>query len=250
MTEKYTMQQYAEMQGGHEMTKDNSLEFMQTLGEARMFRSKTQIAKEGARNTSDHLFASLMSLYTMSQDYNYAPVAKEYARRTMQLGNFNNPSPGGSDLYQTIFTLKRHNELFGRERDAMLMDKIRVDEPRIKKFINQVRRNAVTPQQAQAFFFKLEKDLKIQDPKLKATRRLVQNWGNLSTQQRLLAGNQLSRYFKMFARRSDLAPLYGSFAKDKGLELAPKKKKSIAMGVARKVGAFAAGYAIGKATPL
>ena len=54
----------------------------------------------------------------------------------------------------------------------------------------------------------------------------------------------------MFARRSDLAPLYGSFAKDKGLELAPKKKKSIAMGVARKVGAFAAGYAIGKATPL
>ena len=60
MTERYTLQQYAAMEGGHEMPKDKGLEFMQTLGEARMFRSKTQIAREGARNTSDHLFASLM----------------------------------------------------------------------------------------------------------------------------------------------------------------------------------------------
>ena len=58
----------------------------------------------------------------------------------------------------------------------------------------------------QQFLFKLERDLKIQDPKLKATRRLVQNWPNLSSQQQQLAGNQLNRYYRMFARRSDMAP--------------------------------------------
>ena len=36
MTERYTLQQYAAMEGGHEMPKDKGLEFMQTLGEARM----------------------------------------------------------------------------------------------------------------------------------------------------------------------------------------------------------------------
>lgn len=251
MAEKFTAKQYAEMYGGHTITEEQpqGLEFMQTLGEARMFRSKEQLKREGARNTSDHLFASLMSLYAMSQDYKYAPVAKEYARRTMSLGNFNNASPGGSDLYQTLFTLKRGDKFFGRERDTMLMDKVKLDEPRIKRFLNQMRRGDVNQQQAQQFFFKLERDLKIQDPKLKATRRLIQNWPNLNTQQRQLAGNQLGRYYQMNARRSDLMPLYTSFAKDGGYLIPDSKKKSIAKGIAKGVGAFAAGYAIGKMLP-
>ncbi len=249
--EKYTAKQYAEMYGGHTMTEEEpkGLEFMQTLGEARMFRSKDQIKREGSRNTADHLFATLMSLYTMSQDYKYAPVAKEYARRTMGFGGFNRPSPSGSDLYQTLFTLKRGDALFGKERDAMLMDKVRIPEPQIKRFLNQVKNGNVNPSQAQQFFFKLERDLKIQDPKLKATRRLVQNWPNLSSQQQALAGNQLQRYYRMFARRSDMAPLFTNYAKDSNFILSKSGKKSIAMGVARKVGAFAAGYAIGKALP-
>ena len=249
--EKYTAKQYAEMYGGHTMTEEEpkGLEFMQTLGEARMFRSKDQIKREGSRNTADHLFATLMSLYTMSQDYKYAPVAKEYARRTMGFGGFNRPSPSGSDLYQTLFTLKRGDALFGKERDAMLMDKVRIPEPQIKRFLNQVKNGNVNPSQAQQFFFKLERDLKIQDPKLKATRRLVQNWPNLSSQQQALAGSQLQRYYRMFARRSDMAPLFTNYAKDSNFILSKSGKKSIAMGVARKVGAFAAGYAIGKALP-
>ena len=46
---KYTARQWAEMYGGHEMTEEptKGLEFMQTLGEARMFRSKDQIKREG-----------------------------------------------------------------------------------------------------------------------------------------------------------------------------------------------------------
>ena len=248
---KYTARQWAEMYGGHEMTEESTkgLEFMQTLGEARMFRSKDQIKREGSRNTADHLFATLMSLYTMSQDYKYAPVAKEYARRTMGFGGFNRPSPSGSDLYQTMFTLKRGDSLFGKERDAMLMNKVNIPEPQIKRFLNQVKNGQVNTSQAQQFFFKLERDLKIQDPKLKATRRLVQNWPNLSSQQQALAGNQLHRYYRMFARRSDMAPIFTKFAADSNFILGAGIKGKIAKSIATKVGAFAAGYAIGKAIP-
>ena len=47
--EKYTAKQYAEMYGGHTMTEEDpkGLEFMQTLGEARMFRSKDLKKREG-----------------------------------------------------------------------------------------------------------------------------------------------------------------------------------------------------------
>ena len=35
----------------------------------------------------------------MANDYKYAPVAKEYARRTSMFSNWNKPSPSGTDLY-------------------------------------------------------------------------------------------------------------------------------------------------------
>ena len=48
------------------------LSFIQSLGEARMFKSRNQLEKEGARSLTDHLFVSLLALYAMSNDYKYA----------------------------------------------------------------------------------------------------------------------------------------------------------------------------------
>ena len=135
------------------------------------------------------------------------------------------------------------------ERDKMLMNKVRVDMPRIKRFLNDVKRGNVSKGQAQQFFFKLERDLKIQDPKLRAARRLTQDWETLSSQQRQLVGTQLNRYYRMNARRSDMNPLFTNFAKDENLLISDQEKKSIKQRIVRGVGAFAAGYAIGKVLP-
>lgn len=244
MQKKYTSTEWSLMEGGHSLP-EPELTFIQSLGEARMFRGRNQIAGEGARSVSDHTFVSLMSLYAMSQDYDYAPVAKEYAKRTRALGNFNNPSPGGTDLYQTIYSLQRPNLMPG-DKSQLLMNKVNVDTPRIKRFLDKIRNGTASNSDAQQFFFKLERDLKIQDPKLKAARRLVQNWDNLGTQQRQLVGSQLMRYYTLSARRSDLMPLFAKYAKDANLNLDKEEKKSIAQRVARGAGLFAAGYALSK----
>ena len=56
--EKYTAKQYAEMYGGHTIIEEDHKGFRvyANFGEARMFRSKDSIKREGARNTAD-LFA-------------------------------------------------------------------------------------------------------------------------------------------------------------------------------------------------
>ena len=75
----------------------------------------------------------------------------------------------------------------------------------------------------------------------------MQNWPNLSSQQQQLAGKILKlNHYRMFARRSDMAP-FTSYAKDSNFLLDRGGKGRIAKQVLRKVGAFAAGYAIGKA---
>ena len=63
MTDKYTLQQYAAMQGGHEMEQEsNNLSFIESLGEARMYKTRNQIKSDGARGITDHVFMSMMSL--------------------------------------------------------------------------------------------------------------------------------------------------------------------------------------------
>ena len=150
------------------------LEFMQTLGEARMFKTRDQISREGARVLTDHLFVSALSLFVMSKDYDYAPQATAYAARTAQYGSFNKPSPGGTDLYQTIYSLQNPDFLTS-QKDKLLMNRVNIDGSKITRFVKQMRSGNLTQQQAKTFLFKLEKDLAIQDPKLRAARRLVQD---------------------------------------------------------------------------
>ena len=237
-----TVKQYSEE------SNEKGLEFIQSLGEARMFKTKHQLKGEGARNLTDHLFVGLMSLYAMSNDYKYAPIAKQYARRTAMYGGFARPSPSGTDTYQTMFTLLKPEGLADSAKDKLLLAKVNVDQRKIRQFMKMLETGKVNPGQASAFLYKLEKQLAITDPKLRAARRLIGDWTTASTQQRQLAATQLNKYYRMSARRSDLNPIFKKFTDDNGLVMGAKKKRSIKATIARKVGAFAAGYAAGSVT--
>ena len=220
--------------------------FIQSLGEARMFKTREQISREGLRAVTDHLFIGLLSLYAMSNDYNYAPVASGYAQQTLRQGNFNNPSPSGTDLYQTIYTLKRADTLFTNSKDLLLASKLNLEEPKIKQFLRQLQSGNVNSQAAGQFFFRLERTLQIQDPKLRAARRLIQDWPTLTTQQQQLAVTQVVKHFRIHGNRSDLMPLVVRFAKDGNFLLSSGKLSSIAKKTAEYAAYGAAGYALGR----
>jgi hypothetical protein len=238
------VKQYSEENNGKELS------FMQSLGEARMYKSRSQISSEGARSITNHAFVSMLSLYTMSQDYDAAPTASKYAKATISRGSFSQPSPGGTDLYQTLFTLSKPEGMFKNEKDALLMNKVNFNPTKTKAFLRRMQTGQVTQGEAQTFFFRLEKDLAITDPKLKAARRLAQNWGGLTTAQRTLVGSQLDRHYRANALRSDMYPLFKRFAKNNALIAGSGITKKIAKRIARGAAAFAVGYAAGKATEL
>ena len=208
---QYTATQWAEIEGGHTMSEESTgLPFMQSLGEARMFKSKAQIKQEGIRSVADHVFVSMLSLYAISQDYNSAPSAK----------------------------------------DTLLLKKITVDNTKIKGFLRKIQNGSMSHGEAQSFFYRLESQLNIQDPKLRAARRLTQNWSKLTTGQRTLVATQLDRYYKTAAYRSDMRPIFMKFAKNNGLIVGASKAGKIAKRIARGAAAFTAGYVAGKMTEL
>lgn len=232
-----------------EESNKEGLKFMQSLGEARMFKTKHQLQGSGVRQLSDHLFVGLMSLYAMANDYKYAPEAQKYARRTGMYGGFGRASPSGTDVYQTLFALVKPEGLVdSTPADKLLLAKIKINQPKMRQFLKQLETGKVMPGQARAFFYKLEKQLAIQDPKLRAARRLVGDWTTLSTTQQKLAATQINKHYRINARRSDLMPTFKKYSEEGGLNVDQKEKKTIKQRIVRGAAAFAAGYTAGKMT--
>ena len=92
--EKYTAKQYAEMAGGHTVSEEKkslNLGFIGSeLTESKMFRSKGRVEGTSNRDMADLTFMNLIALYILYNEYDFAPAAKGYAKKTMQSGNFNN----------------------------------------------------------------------------------------------------------------------------------------------------------------
>jgi hypothetical protein len=226
------------------------MEFIKDLSEAKMFKTRNQLSKEGVQSLTDHLFVGLMSLYAMSNSYEYAPVASEYARKTLMFGNFKNASPSGTDLYQMIHSLSNPGGLFSKPKDTMMSSRVNIDDRKIKQFMLRISTGKLSTGQAQQFFLRLEKDLGIQNPKLVASRRLVQDWKKLNTNQRQLATTHMMKHYRLNGRRSDLMPLFSNFAHDGNLVIGSKKKHKIAKAIAAGAAAFAGGYALGSMSKL
>ena len=111
-----------------------------------------------------------MSLYTMSPLITNMLPAKEYARRTMAFGGSSDQVLLAVTCNETLYTLKRGDQLFGKERDAMLMDKVRISNPQIKR--SSIAKNGQVTSIKCNSSFKLERDPKIQDPKIKSNKKI------------------------------------------------------------------------------
>ena len=144
-----------------------------------MFKTRNQISNEGARSISDHIFVSILSLYIMSTDYQFNPVAVKYAARTNMYGAYNRPSPSGTDLYQALYSVQRPELFKGQAKDDLLMDKIRVEPQKIKKLLDQIKHNRVNSSTVSSELYRLERNLKNPRPKTTCGKKISTELGTI-----------------------------------------------------------------------
>jgi len=258
--EKYTAKQYAEMYGGHSMTEDKkglNLGFIGTeITESKMFRTKNRVEGTSNRDMADFAFMNMMALYILSQEYDFAPAAQGYAKRTMMYGNFNNYRQSGTDLYMALNSLKQGTST-ATDKDQVQQAKINLPEMKIRQFLQQIAfgRPIVSPQ---TFFLTLERGLDIQNSNYRSVRRLAQDWKKLNSMQKQLLITRMLQFFRTKALRSELYSFIRDMARSQGLEIRnahnaeqPKARgvdtlaKAAALGAAT-VGSFQLGRAFGR----
>lgn len=229
-------------------------EFIGDILESKMFRSKRKVEGTNARNMGDFAFMNMLALYILSNEYDYAVVARDYAKRTIMYGNFNSYRAGGTDL-NIALTAVRNGMADSGDKNQLQSSKFNFNDVKIKAFLNTIKAGR-PPVGVPAFFMRLEKDLDIQNSNYRSIRRLVQDWPRLNKMQKQLVITRMNQYFRAKALRSELYSYIRDLSRSQGLEAknahnaegAPKAYGSDTLAKIAIAGAtVAGGYALGKA---
>ena len=257
MEQKYTLQQYAAMQGGHSIEDETESQygFIGGLNESKMFRTKQQLESSDLRSNLDFAFLNLLTLHTMYQDYNTAPQAQAYAKRTLLAGGgqFKNYKTNGTDLYQALHSISS-GKFASSDKAGIQAGKIKLPEQKIRQYLQQMAagREIIGPQN---FFMQLERGMDIQNSNYRSVRRIVSNWKGSDTAQRGLASTRLLQYYRTHAIKSELYPSFKALTRNNGLEIqnvrnaekGPNRLKRAAFRTVAGATAFAGGFAAGRA---
>ena len=84
MTEKFTASQWAEMEGGHEVTplKEESFSFLKDIHESRMTKDNGNAKKLTYTDCGERMYLTLLALETMRQYPDFKDYVQRYCKKT------------------------------------------------------------------------------------------------------------------------------------------------------------------------
>jgi hypothetical protein len=206
------------------MEQFENLESWDLLIESRQYRALADVKRINLRHVADFAFLDLLNLFILFNEYETAPVASRYADKTMGFRNFSKARLSGTDLYISLNILSDPASIFSSkinqnaEADAILRNKIKINLPTVKRYLDLIADAKITPNDAAVLLLRMEKQLNITDSKLKSIRRLVQEWPSLTQMQKSLVVDRMLQYYRKFAKRSELAMFLDDLGKTKGYE--------------------------------
>lgn len=234
------------------------LKLIPDLTESRLFRTRQNQSKLNVDDAAELTFAYFMILNMFNKDYEFAPLAKDYANRTMQYRNFDYFRMSGTDLYATLNRMMGKQQDLDDERDKIAMSRINIKRQDVLRYLNHIGSSKSDAGFEQRMLLRFQRDLNIQDSMLRSMRRLVADWDNLNQNQKALVTTRMMQYTRAKAMRSELMPALKSFQKRGNYIVNDEKdtKKSIwnnpitktAAAAAVIYGARKAGKALGKTT--
>ena len=240
MEQKYTAQQWAAIQGGHQIDESPKYSFLSDLNESKMYRTRKQLNATAVDDVADFAFLNLISMHILNSDEQTQKIAQSYAKRTIANNQFKNYRQSGTDLYQALHKLTTN-------------DKVNLPDEELKAYLRDVAKGKPTPR-ARGLFMKLERALKIQDSNYKSMRRLGVDWEKLSPTQRQLVNTRMLQYYKTNAIRSELYEPLKQYSRANNYILAgvgnaekASVAKKIAVRTAMGAASAAAGFQMGRA---
>jgi hypothetical protein len=235
----------------------NKVQFVNTLSESRLFRTKKMANDVNINDAADLVFVHFLILNIFNKDYDFAPLAGDIASRTMSYRNFDYFRTNGTDMYMALNRLMgKDNDIGDDEKDEIAKGRLMLQKPDILRFLLHYSNNRSDSSFEQRYLLRYQRNLNVQDGMLKSVRRLVGDWDNLSQNQRALVVTRLVQWMRRKARLAEIMPALlklqkrGNYivddSEDKKKNMWDKPIVKAAAGIGAIAAAGAAGRALGK----
>ena len=225
MTDKFTAAQWAEIEGGHEVTpvQEESYSFLRDLHESRMTKDNGNAKKLTYTDCGERLYLTLLALETMRQYPDFKAYVQRYAKKTAGFEQYKMYRIMGTDLYNFTYFLVGDSGAQDKLKDPESAKRMRASTKlptsAINRYINTIAQGK-TPVQVNNLFQAIESALKVTNSDYKSIRRNLMNFARLTKAEKRLISTRLIFAVRAKLRSSDIIEDFEKFASIKNLEKA------------------------------
>jgi len=225
MTDKFSAAQWAEIEGGHEVTpvQEESYSFLRDLHESRMTKDNGNAKKLTYTDCGERMYLTLLALETMRQYPDFKAYVQRYAKKTAGFEQYKMYRIMGTDLYNFTYFLVGDSGAQDKLKDPESAKRMRASTKlptsAINRYINAVAQGK-TPVQLNNMFQAIESALKVSNSDYKSIRRNLMNFARLTKAEKRLISTRLIFAVRAKLRSSDIIEDFEKFAAVKNLEKA------------------------------
>ncbi len=225
MEKRYTALEWAAMEGGHEMPTETEkpFAFLQDLFESRMTKDDGASEKLTYNDCCERLYLVLLVLETLRRYPKYAPIVKDYAKKTAGFELYKFYRIMGTDLYNLIYFLvgsdSAQHKLKDPEAAIALKKKTKIPLLDLNRYIRDLSLGK-EPMLPTALFMKLEAALKITNKDYKNIRRELADWDHSTRQDKRVEATRLIFAVRAKLRNSDIITDFEHWAAINNMEKA------------------------------
>ena len=225
MTDKFTAAQWAEIEGGHEVTpvQEESYSFLRDLQESRMTKDNGNAKKLTYTDCGERMYLTLLALETMRQYPDFKAYVQRYAKKTAGFEQYKMYRIMGTDLYNFTYFLVGDSGAQDKLKDPESAKRMRASTKlptsAINRYINAIAQGK-EPSQVNSMFMAIESALKVSNSDYKAIRRNLMNFARLTKAEKRLISTRLIYAVRAKLRSSDIIEDFEKFASIKNLEKA------------------------------
>lgn len=185
---------------------------LRELCESRVFPSTRSAEKMETQEAADLLYVYILALRILASDEETREFAAHYARTTSQWGTYERWRGNGNDLYVLIHLIKDRNHLLKKGRYPL-------DLTLLHRWLREIAIHGIDEEMTHRLLARLDLGLRTRNDSLKAIRRIVTHWPEVTHHQRELAMTRLLQILRNRARKSELLGLLSKVAQRRGLKL-------------------------------
>jgi hypothetical protein len=224
MPERFTASQWAEIEGGHEVTPDpkEPFSFIKEIHEARMTKDNGSSKKLSYTDCLERVYLILITLDVMRQYPEYQSWVRSYCKKTSGFESYKYYRTMGTDLYNFLYFIAGDDSAQKRLKDpegAIKVKKsVRVPILDINRYIQALAQGSSPSSATMNMFTRMETGMNITNGDYKAVRRAVLNWPKINRHDKRVAATRLIFAVRAKLRSADIIDDFEKFAAIKNLE--------------------------------